>query len=377
MSKKLSIQIGNHSDKGMVRETNQDSFGSAKTDWGELFVVADGMGGHKGGEIASKITVDALCNSFKSEKVSNPLSFLNESIINADLQVKENAEEKPELKGMGTTVVALIVKDGKAFYAHVGDSRIYLFRHKKALQLTKDHSYVQQLVDEGTITPKEAEDHPMKNRILQAIGGEKTKPDLNSETLYQDDILLLCTDGLSGEVSADEMWENVKSSKPMDACKTLVDLANERGGPDNSTVIIVRIEKGPKPPPVTTIQPTPTIKINEDEAKQSNLTNIILGVVVGIGIILFLLTYNKKVDIDKPLIAPTSTQPDSSIIFGAKADTSDTNKVITLPAVKDSTLIDTNKVQPPDKPKEKENNKDTENEEESESANNLDPVFNS
>ena len=285
-------KIGMLTDVGQVRTVDEDSILVADLSFGvnskssnfHLLVVADGMGGHAKGEEASKIALSAISRSVISELV-NDTSFtklLEQGIQNANQDILDYTAIHPESSGMGTTSVCAIVEGNAVHLANVGDSRAYVISDDEIRRVTKDHSYVQQMVDEGTITPKEAEDHPMKNRILQAIGGEKTKPDLNSETLYQDDILLLCTDGLSGEVSADEMWENVKSSKPMDACKTLVDLANERGGPDNSTVIIVRVEKGPKPAPVTTTETTQIIQTSDEKSDQSNIFTIILVAIVAI-----------------------------------------------------------------------------------------------
>jgi len=246
--RKGKYSVGNHTHKGMVRKVNQDSFGSVKTAWGDLYVVADGMGGHKGGETASKLTVTLLCDEFKNNQVKNPTKFLTEKLVLADEVVRKKADDDNKLKGMGTTVVAVIIKNNKAYYAHVGDSRIYLFRNKKGTQLTKDHSYVQQLVDQGLIKPEEAENHPQKNKILQAIGIGNVKPSSDTTDLYKNDFLLLCSDGLSGEVNKEEMWSFIESSSPMESCKNLVNLANKRGGPDNSTVIIIQINQGLKAP---------------------------------------------------------------------------------------------------------------------------------
>jgi len=300
MNNKISLIIGNHSDKGMVRNINQDSFGTCDAKWGTLFVVADGMGGHKGGEIASKATVDHLCESFKAKDIKEPLKFLTQSIIAADKKVKELAQEDDELKGMGTTVVALIVKNGIAYYAHVGDSRIYLFRRRKPIQLTKDHSYVQQLVDEGTITPKEAEVHPMKNRILQAIGGSgRVKVDVDSKTMYKNDYYLLCTDGLSGEVTDSEMYKLLNKKKPMDACKDLIELANNRGGPDNSTVILINADKGPKLPAKKETETSPTIKVKKNDSKNSIITVLLVGIILILSIIIY-----KSDLVDIPTVEP-------------------------------------------------------------------------
>ncbi len=246
--KKLKVEIGNHSDVGQVRKINQDHFGSASNKFGDLYVVADGMGGHQGGEIASQMAVNSLCKSFKDSFNNNPFQFLKKGIMEANDLVLAKAEEDPTLKGMGTTVVAVIIYNGDAYYAHVGDSRIYLFRQNKSKQLTKDHSFVQQMVDEGIITEQEAEKHPEKNRILQAVGIENITPEFSTEKLYSGDSLLLCSDGLTGLVNDGEILKKIGKYSAMDASKELVKLANNRGGHDNITTIVIKVKKGPKPP---------------------------------------------------------------------------------------------------------------------------------
>ena len=249
MSIETRYVFGNDSDVGKKRKINQDSFGTAKNEWGEVFIVADGMGGHKGGEVASRITVDHLCNEFKvAGSDTSPAVFLERSINGANEAVSSKAKEGADFEGMGTTVVAVIIKDEEAHIAHVGDSRVYIFRNGQPYFMTKDHSFVQDLVDQGLISEEEAEDHPKKNRILQAIGTGSIKPDITTLKLYKGDQILLCSDGLSGEVRDLEMITELKSSNPMDGCKSLVRLANDRGGPDNITVIAIHVEKGNKPP---------------------------------------------------------------------------------------------------------------------------------
>ena len=187
------------------------------------------MGGHKGGEVASKITVDHMCNAFKTaSKDTSPAVFLERTINSANDTVLAKAEEGPEYEGMGTTIVAVIIKDDEAHIAHVGDSRLYLIRNSQAFFKTKDHSFVQDLVDQGLINESEAETHPKKNRILQAIGTGSIKPDITTKKLYKDDHILLCSDGLSGEVQETEIIDKLNSSEPMAACKELVDRKSTR-----------------------------------------------------------------------------------------------------------------------------------------------------
>lgn len=324
MVKKIDkYSVGNHTHLGMVRKVNQDSFGSAKTAWGDLYVVADGMGGHKGGEIASKLTVSFLCDEFKKKRVEEPNKFLADKLVLADKVVIKKTEDEKKLEGMGTTVVAVIIKENKAYYAHVGDSRIYLFRNKKGMQLTKDHSYVQQLVDQGLIKPNEAENHPQKNKILQAIGIGNINPSLDTIDLYKNDVLLLCTDGLSGEVNKEEMWSTIESSNPMESCKNLINLANKRGGADNSTVIIIQINQGSKAPKV----------FPKDISEEKGMNKFALLTTVVTAILVIALIYLNK---DRIIVSPDDPKidPDSTIKVTAEQDSAvvsdaDTNKVDT------------------------------------------------
>jgi len=308
--RKGKYSVGNHTHKGMVRKVNQDSFGSVKTAWGDLYVVADGMGGHKGGETASKLTVTFLCDDFKKNKVENPTKFLTEKLVLADEVVRKKADDDNKLKGMGTTVVAVIIKNNKAYYAHVGDSRIYLFRNKKGTQLTKDHSYVQQLVDQGLIKPEEAENHPQKNKILQAIGIGNVKPSSDTTDLYKNDFLLLCSDGLSGEVNKEEMWSFIESSSPMESCKNLVNLANKRGGPDNSTVIIIQINQGLKAP-----KGLPKVK-EEDKSNTQRFVMVAAGI---LAVIVIVAVYLKPDPPDPPDLEKTGS--DTTVVDSSAADT--------------------------------------------------------
>jgi len=347
VKRKGKYSVGNHTHKGMVRKVNQDSFGSVKTAWGDLYVVADGMGGHKGGEIASKLTVTYLCDDFKNNRVENPTKFLTEKLVLADEVVRKKADADNKLNGMGTTVVAVIIKDNKAYYAHVGDSRIYLFRNKKGTQLTKDHSYVQQLVDQSLIKPEEAENHPEKNKILQAIGIGNVKPSSDTIDLYKNDVLLLCSDGLSGEVNKKEMWSFIESSSPMESCKSLVNLANKRGGPDNSTVIIIQINEGLKAPK----------GLPKDKEEEKSNTQRFAMVAAGIMAVIVIVAVYLKPDPPDPGITGSSdtTAVDTTATDTTKVDTTsvsvpDTNQqnspknmssINTSEVLDDSSKVDT------------------------------------
>ncbi len=282
----LKLSIGNHTDVGKVRDINQDRFGSASADWGNLLVVADGMGGHLGGEMAAQMTVDSLTDGFQTSPVDDPAEFLDLAIKKADKKVSKKGADDTELTGMGTTVVAAIIRDGRAYLAHVGDSRIYLFRNNKWKQITNDHSVVQKMVDEGLLTEAEAESHPEKNRILQAIGLGGVEPEHNSLPLYKNDILLLCSDGLSGLVDGRGMISVVSKESPMSAAKQLTSLANDRGGHDNITVIIAKVDKGPKAPKEPKAKPKEKSPPKKGVIK--NAIYLFAGVILGIVVFLIL-----------------------------------------------------------------------------------------
>ena len=235
------------SDKGKVREINQDYYYiSTSLDEVQLYILADGMGGYNGGEIASSLAVETakkyVENNFKEiEKDRDSIiQLLGSSIEYANMVVYEKSKEKPELQGMGTTLAICLVYNNKVYIGHVGDSRIYRIRKQFIRKLTQDHSYVQKLVKEGTITKEQAEHHPQKNMLMKALGCNAfVEPDVMVKGFLKDDILIICSDGLSNLVDQQTMYE--MASKNMEqATKDLVKLANERGGYDNITVVIVK-----------------------------------------------------------------------------------------------------------------------------------------
>lgn len=245
----MYCQIGNFSDKGQVRAENEDYFGCYDTPNGRIVVVCDGMGGHVGGAIASRTAVEAIKNFLMANSFEDPFQALSQSITAANNAVLRYAEQNPELSGMGSTCVAVLIKDKKAYYAHVGDSRIYMVSHHKIKQLTTDHSFVQMLVDAGQISKEDAEHHPRKNEITNALGLRSMKP----ATLGQmpivgtkGDCFILCTDGLTNMVD-DSTIEKVVSNRNIDInqrAMRLVELANKAGGLDNITVQLIEFTEG-------------------------------------------------------------------------------------------------------------------------------------
>ena len=343
MFSKIKYTFGNHTDIGKVRKVNQDSFGSAQNDWGEIFIVADGMGGHKGGEVASKMAVDHICDSFKgAPKEIAPAVFLNDTILDANDAVITKAQQNPDWEGMGTTVVVVIIKDNVAHIAHVGDSRLYIFRHNEPFFITKDHSVVQDLVDKGLISESEAETHPNKNRILQAIGTGEIVPTITRQILYKGDHILLCSDGLSGEVNDAELYRELKLFSPMEACKNLVALANERGGPDNITVMAVHVGKGPNPPKKPSL--VLTKQITKDLMGPN--TNRVLAVGLILGILLSFIGYQsyqyfkrpKKNISVVPGPNPVSVVPDPNAVIDDTVNAPDSS-IIDQSAIEQSSSI--------------------------------------
>lgn len=236
-------------DTGLVRAHNEDSNRVESTDNGELFVVCDGMGGHVGGATASRIGVDSICEYVQQHNCVVPQQFLVDALKYANKHIFDAACSNPELKGMGSTACVALVRGNKVWYAHVGDSRIYYFNAKQnaLYRLTKDHSVVQAMVDQGLITEDEAEHHPNKNIIRRSLG---IKKELEAEPCQMplipcdDDALLICSDGLSGMMSEDDIREVLSTTRDVnEAGKMLMELAKSGGGTDNITVQIVRFSE--------------------------------------------------------------------------------------------------------------------------------------
>ena len=235
------------SDKGNVRETNEDYFYiSNSLDQVQLYLLADGMGGYNGGEIASQLAVQTaknyIENNFKDiEKDRDSIiQLLGSSMEYANMVVYEKAKENPELQGMGTTLEICLIYNNKVYIGHVGDSRVYRIRKQFIRKLTQDHSYVQKLVKDGTITKEEAEKHPKKNMLMKALGCNAfVEPDVSVKGFLRDDILLISSDGLTNMVKQEDIFKIAKGNIEKAPIR-LVDLANENGGLDNITVVIIK-----------------------------------------------------------------------------------------------------------------------------------------
>lgn len=234
------------SDIGKLREMNQDSFYiSSPEDKIQLFIVADGMGGYKGGEVASKLAVETsknyIINNFDTIEHDREsiLSLIKSAIEYANLVIFEKSKEIPELENMGTTIDICLVIPNKVYIGHVGDSRVYRKRKEFFRKLTTDHSYVQKLVSDGTITKEEAYNHPKKNMLIKALGCSAfVEPDVTVKGFLKDDILLMCSDGLTNMLRDEEIVKIINDN-PIDACNRLIDAANNNGGLDNITAVII------------------------------------------------------------------------------------------------------------------------------------------
>jgi serine/threonine protein phosphatase PrpC len=268
----ISLTLYSQTDVGMVRSGNEDNFlildlttGSSWTAsepanenllkftqgyYGSLLAVSDGMGGALAGEVASRLAVETVRDrmlQLQAHRVYRQLPFyerLRLSIEEANLLINGESLSNPEHKGLGATFTAAAVEANRVFFAQVGDSRAYLIRQGKIIRITKDQSLVQQLIDAGQITEEEAETHSYRNVILQALGAHgNVNVEVNSLKLCGNDTLVLCSDGLSGKVRADEIVRMIDAANSLSsACEHLIALANERGGEDNITVLIVKFE---------------------------------------------------------------------------------------------------------------------------------------
>ena len=231
-------------DIGRKREVNQDYVFATDETIGNLpnlLVVADGMGGHRAGDFASRFTVEVLAEEVQNCKETHPETILGNSIQAANERLLEEAQKDNRLEGMGTTLVAATILDHVLYFANVGDSRLYLI-NKEIRQLSKDHSMVEEMVRLGGLTEEEAKHHPDKNIITRAIGvKQKVEPDFFEYRLKGGDIILMCSDGLTNMVDDDEIFQIVKSARDIvEAVESLIQRANENGGSDNIGVVLAQ-----------------------------------------------------------------------------------------------------------------------------------------
>lgn len=233
-------------DLGKARDINEDFYYiAAEENEFKIYILADGMGGYNGGEIASRLATNSVKGyietNFKQIQHDREsiLKLITDAIEYANMVVYEKAKETEGLENMGTTLEVCLIYNSKVFIGHVGDSRIYRIRKEFIRKLTQDHSYVQTLVKDGTITKEEAENHPKKNMLMKALGATPfVEPDVMVRGFLKDDVLLMCSDGLTNMIKEEEIYEYVKKD-PHNCCEQLVERANDLGGYDNITAIVI------------------------------------------------------------------------------------------------------------------------------------------
>ncbi len=244
------MKVSGISDVGVLRENNEDTIYFTKDKVGNvdnLFIVADGMGGHASGEVASFELVDRYCKYLKSNNavVSNYEKLLSKALTNCNDEIYKMSQKKSILNGMGTTATVLTIKNNIGIVAHVGDSRLYVIRNNKLYQQTVDHTYVYELFKKGEITEEELAVHPNRNLITRAIGIDKSvKVDSFSIDLDEVDYILICSDGLNTMVSDEVIRDTIINNRELsldEISKKLIDIANNEGGNDNVSVILIKL----------------------------------------------------------------------------------------------------------------------------------------
>lgn len=248
----LQVRVGKRTHPGMQRPENQDCFGTPEglqselqQAKGQLYVVADGMGGHAAGQLASKMAVQQLLQEYYGDPSLDIEKSLVQAIQAANFAIHEQAQI-PSYAGMGTTLVAAVLRGRELYVANVGDSRAYLVRGRRIKQVTKDHSWVAAGLDAGILTEEEARQHPRRNVVTRSLGTcAEIEIDIFRLALQPEDTVLLCSDGLTGLVGDQEILKVIASRAPQEAANVLIDLANKRGGLDNVTAIVINVTTVP------------------------------------------------------------------------------------------------------------------------------------
>ncbi len=293
--------VSNLTDVGMVRESNQDYYGKYSGHFGDLIIVCDGIGGYAGGEVASQSAVASIAAHFQSlGPIYDETDALHRALSMAQQDIARQAGENAELADMGTTAVALLIREFQYWIAWIGDSRIYRRRGGSTEQLSTDHSWVQEMVDQGLIKPEDAKDHPRKNIILRSLEAKSYPADVRGPfPLYRGDVFMLCSDGLSDYFTLDEVNKYL-AEEPQYVCQAMVDEAKRRGGKDNITIQVLKMLQGPvyKKPP---------------GKKSINLVTLVLAL-LALGLLLFggfnfLGKYNKLKKMQQPLSDTVVSKP--------------------------------------------------------------------
>jgi serine/threonine protein phosphatase PrpC len=332
-----SYQVNNFSltDVGNARSNNEDYFGSMQLRDGNLFIVCDGMGAHQAGEQASTMCVNLIKEYFSSQATGNPSIDLYNAIIFANEQIFVAAQMNEHLKGMGTTVVTLLITQNEIHIGHVGDSRMYLFSDNHLYQLTKDHSFVQGLVDQGLISKDEMERHSRKNELTNAIGiFQQVKPTISKSPLKAkvNDKFLLCSDGLNGMISDEDISNEMKKEQGIDAmCVNLISRAKIAGGIDNITVSCVEIQQSPFN--VTNLDGVGFYNFDVSQNSKNLLKSVWFQFLLGLSFLIFLvlgyLIYTGDLS-----LWPFSSKDDTSVIDLKRSENAEDDS-ISLPDERD------------------------------------------
>ena len=307
-SQTLDLAAAKLTDVGRKRPHNEDSVdyyvppdAQQRARKGATYLVADGMGGHQAGEVASQGAVDSVIAQYYSDPDPDVGASLVRAIRAANKQIHSQALADPSKSGMGTTLVAAVVHGRKVYVANVGDSRAYLINRAGITQITEDHSWVEEQVRAGLLTPEQARKHPQRNLVTRALGSKPVvEVDLFEGEISPGDTLLLCSDGLTGRVSDQEIATIVKEHLPNEAARLLVAQANERGGNDNITVLIVRAQEE---------QLTMPMPVVARPARRAKLVPILIGAAVILALVLGGLAAAKVLLFDKPTATPAESTP--------------------------------------------------------------------
>ena len=238
----MKSRVHGLTDVGRRRENNQDQL--LVDEQRDVYAIADGMGGHAAGEVASSIAIEALAETISETTEEAANQVLVDAFQEGNRRICESVLARGEWRGMGTTIVALVRRDDKVIIGHVGDSRSYVLRNGALVQLTDDHSWVAEQVRMGLLTNEEAHKHPMRNIVTRAMGNRlELEVDVSEQPIQPGDVFLLCSDGLNSMLGDETIGEILAANRddPVQACRALIDAANEHGGDDNITVIVLAI----------------------------------------------------------------------------------------------------------------------------------------
>jgi serine/threonine protein phosphatase PrpC len=315
-----NFDFASHTDIGRTRDRNEDFFAYFDSLNGHVFVVCDGMGGHNAGDVASELAVETVGNFFNLKFYANPFEALEQAMIIANQTVYNYSVGNDYLFGMGTTMVLILIREDKIYYGHAGDSRLYLFRNNILDQITADHSYVQQLLQKRMISQREAQEHPRRNEITKAIGlSSAFDPDISPKAIIpqNDDILLLCTDGLTNMISGDEISKILGNLHNLnEKAVKLIAKANKNGGLDNISVQIIKFHNlGDDNEPDLVASNKSVITLFRQTLKKKKNIAILLFFFL-IGTLLFFISVDEP-DLlgDNPYFANKHSNPDNNLII--------------------------------------------------------------